>query len=95
MSLSPRKTGSIVLVLVLIHLFAPAVHALPPSDRIGSESFLPNVLGWLMALVSSGEPELQRIREKVESRMDPSGPMQSSAGLGSKAGSSMDPDGDK
>lgn len=98
MSLSPRKTGPVVLMLFLAHLFTPAVQALPPSGwvtSLESEGFLPATWEWLMSLVSRGETGLQRNWEKAGSSMDPDGCPQDSASTISKAGSSMDPDGDK
>ena len=98
MSLSPRKIGSVVLMLILVHLFAPAVHALPPSGpqaAFGTEGFIPAAWERLVSLVSPGGPELQRIREKAGSSMDPNGCPQNIAGTTIDAGSSMDPNGNK
>ncbi len=98
MSLSPRKIGSVVLMLVLVHLFTPALHALPPSGSlapVGAEGIIPAAWGWLVSLISPAEPELQRIREKAGSSMDPNGSPHNNAWIDSDAGSSMDPNGSK
>ena len=98
MSLSPRKIGSVVLMLVLVHLFAPAAHALPPSGSlvlIGGEGFFPAAWEWLVSLVSPGKTELQKIWEKAGSSMDPDGCPQETAGGPYGTGSSIDLDGNK
>jgi hypothetical protein len=98
MSLSPRKIGSVVLMLVLVHLFTPAMHALPPSRSLAlieKEGIIPAAWGWLVSLISPVEPELQGIREKAGSSMDPNGCPYNSAWIDTDAGSSMDPNGSK
>ena len=96
MSLSPRKIGSVVLMLVLVHLFTPAAQALPhaPLALVGTEG-IPAVWGWLLSLISPVELELQRIGGKAGSSMDPNGCPHNSAWIDSDAGSSMDPNGSK
>lgn len=98
MSLSPRKIRPVVLMLVLVHLFAPAAYALPPSGSpvlLGVEGIIPTAWGWLVSLMSPVEPRLQRSREKAGSSMDPNGCPHNSAWTDSDAGSSMDPNGIK
>jgi hypothetical protein len=98
MSLSPRKIGSVVLMLILVHLFTSAAYALPPSGSLGllgTEGFIPAAWERLVSLVSPGGPELQGIREKAGSSMDPNGCPQNIAGTTIDAGSSMDPNGNK
>lgn len=77
MSLSSRKIGLVVLMLVLAHLFAPAAHALPPSGRQGLsfESVFTAAWEWLTSILA---PDAQVV-----------------ASVGTKAGSHMDPDGNK
>lgn len=78
MSLSPRKISSVVLMLALVHLFAPAAHALPPSDQQGAFRYtdaLTAVWEWLGLRLAPdhGKPRLQVIWEKAGSQMDPNG----------------------
>lgn len=97
MFLSPRKIGSVLLMLVLAHLFTPAAHALPPSGSLTfleSESFIPAAWEWLVSRVSPGAGS-KRIWEKAGSSMEPNGHLEDSALNNHKAGSSMDPDGNK
>ena len=99
MSLSPRKIGSVVLMLVLVHLFAPAAYALPPSGLQGafrSGDALAAVWEWLGSLLvpDHGKPVSQ---EKAGSQMDLDGiPGGGEFARGAcDAGSHMDPDGYK
>jgi hypothetical protein len=99
MSLSPRKIGPVVLMLVLVHLFAPAAYALPPSGLQGafySGDALAAVWEWLGSLLvpDHGKPVPQ---EKAGSQMDPNGtPKDNTFACGAcEAGSHMDPDGNK
>lgn len=102
MFLSPRKISSVVLVLALTHLFAPAAYALPPSDR--QEAFhygdvLTAVWEWLgsMLVPAHDKPGFQGTWGKTGSQMDPTSMLQGSdfAPAACEAGSQMDPDGHK
>jgi hypothetical protein len=101
MSLSPRKIGSVVLTLILVHLFAPAAHALPPSSPIGAVrpgDALAAVREWLGSLLVLDQEKPQEDWRKAGSQMDPNGYPQESAfvsGEGLDAGSQMDPNGNK
>ena len=102
MSLSSRKIGPVVLMLVLVHFFAPAAHALPPSGE--REAFhygdvFAAAWGWLgsMLLPAREKPDSQSAWRKAGSQMDPNGMFQDGnfAPERWEAGSHMDPDGYK
>ena len=98
-----RKIRSVVLVLILVNLFASAVHALPPSHRhggIGHGDTLTAVWGWLGSLLIPAleKPGPQEGWRKAGSQMDPNGFPQESAfvsGRMGEAGSQVDLDGNK
>jgi hypothetical protein len=102
MFLSPRKIGSVLLMLVLAHLFAPAAHALPPSDRQGVFRYgdvFTAAWEWLgsMLLPAREKPGSRSAWGKAGSQMDLDGMFQGN-GLSPEAceaGSQMDPDGFK
>jgi hypothetical protein len=102
MSLSSRKIGPVVLMLVLAHLFTPVAHALPPSGE--REAFhygdvFAAAWGWLgsMLLPAREKPDSQSAWRKAESQMDSNGMFQGAnfAAETCEAGSQMDPDGYK
>jgi len=103
MSLSPRKIGPVVLMLVLVHLVAPAAYALPLSGLQGvfrSGNAFTAVWEWLGSLLvpNPGKPVSQGDWRKAGSQMDPNGcPQRSSfVSVGDlDAGSQMDPNGNK
>ena len=103
MFLSPRKIGPVVLMLVLVHLSAPAAHALPPSGFQGafrSGDALAAVWEWLGSLLvpDRGKPVPQGDWRKAGSQMDPNGYPQETdfvSGVELDAGSQMDPNGNK
>jgi hypothetical protein len=100
MSLSPRKIGSIVLVLVLVHLFAPAAYALPPSGPQGafrSGDTFAAVWEWLGSLLvpNHEKPVSQWEGRKAGSQMDGLNNEDDFVSVACEAGSHMDPDGDK
>lgn len=101
MSLSPRKIGSVVLMLILVHLFTPVVHALPPSGSQGgsrSGDALIAVWEWLGSLLvpTREKPVSQGDWRKAGSQMDLNGlSRENFVSGGTDAGSHMDPDGNR
>ncbi len=100
MFLSSRKLGSAVLMLVLVHVFAPAAHAVPPSERqevFRHAGVFTAAWDWLGSLLlpAREKPGVQEAWGKAGSQMDPNGMFQGN-GLSPEAceaGSHMDPDG--
>jgi hypothetical protein len=101
MSLSPRKIGSVVLMLVLVHLITPAAYALPPSGpqrAFRSGDALAAVWEWLGSLLvpNHEKPVSQEDWRKAGSRMDLDGlTRENFVSGGCDAGSHMDPDGNR
>ena len=100
MSLSPRKTGSVLLVLVLVHLFAPAAYALPPSGPQGafrSGDTFAAVWEWLGSLLvpNHEKPVSREEGRKAGSQLNGMTNEDECVSGAGDAGSHMDPDGNK